>query len=96
MASYSAAFTAPKVAHYMPHIHISSGDHAFPEAYMAAARDWREEAHRLVDQLPPDASWDDLMYEVYVRQAVEAGLADAETGRVVAHEEAVARLRSRP
>lgn len=62
---------------------------------MDPARDLRQEAHRLVDQLPPDASWDDLMYEVYVRQAVEAGLADAEAGRSVSHEEAVARLRRR-
>ena len=63
---------------------------------MTASRDWKAEAHRLVDQLPPDASWDDLMYEVYVRQATEAGLADANAGRIVPHEEAVARLRSHP
>lgn len=62
---------------------------------MDPARDLKQEAHRLVDQLPPDASWDDLMYEVYVRQAVEAGLADADAGRSVSHEEAVARLRRR-
>jgi predicted transcriptional regulator len=60
---------------------------------MEPARDLKQEAHRLVDQLPADASWDDLMYEVYVRQAVEGGLADAEAGRVVTHEEAVAQLR---
>jgi predicted transcriptional regulator len=60
---------------------------------MEPARDLKQEAHRLVDQLPADASWDDLMYEVYVRQAVEGGLQDAEAGRVVTHEEAVAQLR---
>ena len=60
---------------------------------MDAARNLKDEAHRLVDQLPPDASWDDLMYEVYVRQAVEAGLADADAGRTISHEEAVAKLR---
>jgi predicted transcriptional regulator len=57
------------------------------------ARDLKTEAHRLVDQLPPDASWDDLMYEVYVRQAVEAGLEDVAAGRTLTHEEALARLR---
>ncbi len=62
---------------------------------MDPARDLKQEAHRLVDQLPPDASWDDLMYEVYVRQAVEAGLADADAGRTISHEAAVARLRRR-
>jgi predicted transcriptional regulator len=60
---------------------------------MEASRNLKPEAHRLVDQLPDDASWDDLMYEVYVRQAVEAGLADVAAGRVISHEEAVRRLR---
>jgi len=41
------------------------------------------EAHRLIDRLPEAATWDDLMYEIYVRQAVEAGLHDSESGRVV-------------
>ena len=60
---------------------------------MDPVRDLKQEAHRLVDQLPTDASWDDLMYEVYVRQAVDAGLADAEAGRTMTQEEAVAKLR---
>jgi predicted transcriptional regulator len=60
---------------------------------MDPIRDLKQEAHRLVDQLPTDASWDDLMYEVYVRQAVEAGLADADAGRTLTQEEAVAKLR---
>jgi hypothetical protein len=37
----------------------------------------KEEAHRLVDKLPAESTWDDLMYEIYVRQAVESGLEDA-------------------
>jgi len=28
---------------------------------------------RLVDQLPENAAWDDLMHEIYVREAVEKG-----------------------
>jgi hypothetical protein len=43
----------------------------------------KAEAQRLVDQLPDDATWDDLMYEIYVRQAVEAGLKDSCEGRTV-------------
>ncbi|HEU4799009.1 MAG TPA: hypothetical protein VFS94_00130 [Gemmatimonadales bacterium] len=61
---------------------------------MDPVRDLKKEAHRLVDQLPPDASWDDLMYEVYVRQAVEAGIGDVDGGRIVSQDEAVARLRT--
>jgi len=42
----------------------------------------KREAQKLVEQLPEDASWDDLMYEVYVRQAIEAGLRDSEAGNI--------------
>jgi hypothetical protein len=43
----------------------------------------KQEAHRLVDNLPENATWDDLIYEIYVRQAIEAGLANSETGRTL-------------
>jgi predicted transcriptional regulator len=55
----------------------------------------KPDARQLVEALPESATWDDLAYEVYVRQAVAAGLADAEAGRTVAHDEAMARIRSR-
>lgn len=41
----------------------------------------KEEARRLVDKLPENSTWDDLMYEIYVRQAVESGLTDSKAGR---------------
>ncbi|NJL39706.1 MAG: hypothetical protein HC840_15780 [Leptolyngbyaceae cyanobacterium RM2_2_4] len=47
----------------------------------------KEEARRLIDKLSDNATWDDLMYEIYVRQAVEAGLADSEAGRVTSVEQ---------
>ena len=52
----------------------------------------KAEARRLVDQLPEHASWDDLLYEIYVRQSIERGLADADAGRVIPHEEVLARV----
>jgi len=42
----------------------------------------KEEARRLVDSLPEDSTWEDLMDQIYVRLAVEAGLADSKAGRV--------------
>jgi len=42
----------------------------------------KEEAKRLIERLPEDMTWDDLMHEIYVRQSIEAGLADSEAGRV--------------
>jgi hypothetical protein len=41
----------------------------------------KEQARRLVDQLPEGSTWDDLMHEIYVRQVVESGLADSDAGR---------------
>ena len=52
----------------------------------------KREAMKLVEQLPEQASWDDLMYEIYVRQAVERGIAAADAGKVVSHDEAIRRL----
>jgi len=52
-----------------------------------ATGDIRPQAHQLIDALPVTATWDDLMYRVYVRQCIESGLADADAGRVVDVEE---------
>lgn len=47
----------------------------------------KEEAKRLIDQMPENSSWDDLMHQIYVRQAIEAGLEDSENGRTISVEE---------
>ncbi len=52
----------------------------------------KRQALDLVEQLPENANWDDLMYEVYVRQKIEAGLAAADEGRTVPHDEVKRRL----
>jgi len=52
----------------------------------------KEEAHRLVENLPSNATWEDLMYHIYVRQAIEAGLEDSEAGRTVDVREVRARF----
>ncbi len=41
----------------------------------------KQEAKRLIDRLPEDITWDDLMHEIYVRQSVENGLVDSEAGK---------------
>ncbi len=54
----------------------------------------KEEARRLLDRIPDTATWDDFMYEFYVRQKVEASLDQMEAGEVVPHEEVEQWLRS--
>ena len=55
----------------------------------------KEAARNIVDNLPEHAAWDDLMYELYVKQKIEAGLIAADEGRTVPHEEVKARMLAR-
>lgn len=48
----------------------------------------KEAALEIVQKLPDDASWDDLMYEIYVNKKVDAGKQAAAGGQVVSHKEA--------
>jgi len=43
-------------------------------------------------QLPESVSWNDLMYELYVKQKIEEGLQQLDEGRGISHEEAKRRL----
>jgi predicted transcriptional regulator len=47
----------------------------------------KEQVIELVNTLPDECTWDDVMYQIYVRQKIEAGLKDADEGRLVPHEE---------
>ncbi len=46
-------------------------------------QDVKSAVRQLADTLPKDATWDDVMYRIYVRQAIDAGLQDAAEGRLV-------------
>lgn len=47
----------------------------------------REEAKRLLEELPENATWDDIMYQFYVRKKIETALDAADAGDVVPHED---------
>ncbi len=47
----------------------------------------------LLDRLPDDCSIDDVLYHLYVVQAVERGQADAAQGRTILHEQVDEELR---
>ena len=55
--------------------------------------DTKDRVRQLLDRLPDDCSIEDVLCHLYVLQAVDEGLADAEAGRVVPHEQAAAELR---
>lgn len=43
----------------------------------------KKEAYHLLEKLPDNATWDDLMYEIYVRQTIDAGIEDSKAGRTI-------------
>jgi predicted transcriptional regulator len=48
----------------------------------------KEEVRRILDDLPEDASFEDIQYHIYVCQKINRGLKDVEEGRVVSQKEA--------
>jgi predicted transcriptional regulator len=52
----------------------------------------KEEVRRLLDAIPEDATYEDIQYHIYVRQAIENGLAAVERGDVLTHEEVERRM----
>ena len=53
----------------------------------------KERVRELLDRLPDDCSFDDVLYHLYVVQKVEQGLADVAAGRVISHEQVAEDLR---
>ncbi len=52
----------------------------------------KEQVQQILQMLPEDASLEDIQYHIYVRQKIQQGLDDAETGRVLSHAEVQERL----
>lgn len=46
----------------------------------------KETARQIIEHLPDQATWNDIMYELHVKQKMEEGLADIEAGRTLSHE----------
>ena len=47
----------------------------------------RDEAIKMIARLPEEASWDEIMYKIYVKRKIEEGIKAADEGRTVSHEE---------
>lgn len=55
----------------------------------------KEEAKKLINRLPKNATWDDLLYEFYVEKKVQIALDAVNSKKTISHEEAKKRLLSR-
>ena len=54
----------------------------------------KEEAKKLIDKLPDHATWDDIMYKLYVKKKLAVAVRAADEGHVISHEEVKKRLLS--
>jgi predicted transcriptional regulator len=52
----------------------------------------KQEVRKMLDEIPEDASFEDIQYHIYVRQKIERGLQDVKKGRVITQEEAERRM----
>ena len=47
----------------------------------------KEAAKQIIEDLPDDATLEDIMYAIYVRKKIERGLRDIEVGNTVSHQD---------
>lgn len=47
----------------------------------------KQEVQQLLDELPDNATLEDIQYHVYVKQKIAQGLADVAAGRVLSQDE---------
>ena len=53
----------------------------------------KDKVRELLDRLPDDCTIDDVLYHLYVIQAVEKGRTEASTGQLISHEKVAEELR---
>jgi len=46
----------------------------------------KEEARKIIEGLPDNATWDDIWYQLYVKRKIDNALQEASEGKVLDHE----------
>lgn len=52
----------------------------------------KEESIQLIQSMPDTVTWDDILYELYVKMKIKRGMQDFEEGRTYSHEEVMKRF----
>jgi predicted transcriptional regulator len=52
----------------------------------------KDEAKKIIDNMPEQATWDDVMYQIYVKKKIDESLKAAEEGRTLLHDDVKKRL----
>ena len=53
----------------------------------------KDKVRELLDRLPDDCSYDDVLYHLYVVSQITQGLSDLDAGRTISHEDVESELR---
>jgi predicted transcriptional regulator len=67
-------------------VHLGRNEKEQP---MSTAKDG---VRKILEQIPDNASYEDIQYHIYVREKIEAGLRDVQEGRVLSQEEVEQRM----
>jgi len=54
----------------------------------------KEEAIKLIEEMPKEVTWDEIIYKFYVKKKLNSRLQEAKNGNVVSHEKIKKRLLS--
>ena len=46
----------------------------------------KDEARKIIEKMPDDSTWDDLIHQIYACQAIKSGMADRQAGRTTSVE----------
>jgi predicted transcriptional regulator len=52
----------------------------------------KEEVRDLLENLPDEATFDDIEYQIYVLHEIREGIAEADRGELIDHEQVKARM----
>jgi len=52
----------------------------------------KEEVRKILELIPDDSSFEDILYHIYVREKIERGLKDIEEGHILDQEEIERRM----
>ena len=52
----------------------------------------KEKVHQLIENLPSDANYEDIMEAIFVQQKIERGLNQLDNGQSISHEEMKERI----
>jgi predicted transcriptional regulator len=53
----------------------------------------KQEVRDLLEKLPDEASFDDIEYQIYVLHEIREGIAEADRGELIDHNDVKARMR---